>query len=109
MQNICFLAKLLVSTGSPVDNGVVSEVLDLQNATNICSPMSDFPIKTSQVESIGYSNFRSGQKSDNDFFPKFFQFFNQLERVVVIYCLKSRQLLPSQTQIHMVSGNLSHF
>jgi len=40
--------KLLVSTGSPVDNGVVSEVLDLQNATNICSPMSDFPIKTSQ-------------------------------------------------------------
>ena len=87
MQNFCFLAKLLVSTGSPVDNGVVSEVLDLQNATNICSPMSDFPIKTSQVESIGYSNFRSGQKSDNDFFPKFFQFFNQLERVVVIYCL----------------------
>ena len=71
MQNICFLAKLLVSTGSPVDNGVVSEVLDLQNATNICSPMSDFPIKTSQVESIGYSNFRSGQKSDNDFFPIF--------------------------------------
>ena len=60
MQNVCFLAKLLVSTGSPVDNGVVSEVLDLQNATNICSPMSDFPIKTSQVESIGYSNFRLG-------------------------------------------------
>ena len=55
-----FLAKLLVSTGSPVDNGVVSEVLDLQNATNICTPMADFPIKTSQVESIAYSNFRSG-------------------------------------------------
>ena len=71
MQYVCFLAKLLVSTGSPVDNGVVSEVLDLQNATNICSPMSDFPIKTSQVESIGYSNFRSGQKSDNDFFSNF--------------------------------------
>ena len=62
MQYVCFLAKLLVSTGSPVDNGVVSEVLDLQNATNICSPMSDFPIKTSQVESIRYSNFKSGHQ-----------------------------------------------
>ena len=50
LQNIhiLFLAKLLVSTGSPVSNGVVSEVIDLQNATNICNALPDFPIETSQ-------------------------------------------------------------
>ena len=46
--NILFLAKLLVSTGSPVSNGVVSEVIDLQNATNICNALPDFPIETQQ-------------------------------------------------------------
>ena len=43
-----FLAKLLVSTGSPINTGVVSEVIDLLDASNICEPLADFQIEASQ-------------------------------------------------------------
>ena len=42
------LAKMLVSTGSPIDTGVVSEVIDLLDASNICEPLADFQIEASQ-------------------------------------------------------------
>ena len=39
---------MLVSTGSPIDTGVVSEVIDLLDASNICEPLADFQIEASQ-------------------------------------------------------------
>ena len=39
---------MLVSTGSPIDTGVLSEVIDLLDASNICEPLADFQIEASQ-------------------------------------------------------------
>ena len=39
---------MLVSTGSPIDTGVVSEVIDLVDASNVCEPLADFQIQASQ-------------------------------------------------------------
>ena len=36
------LKKMLVSTGSPIDTVVASEVIDLTDASNVCEPLGDF-------------------------------------------------------------------
>ena len=38
------IGKLLISTGYPLSNGVPSEVIDLENPSNICENLPDFPI-----------------------------------------------------------------
>ena len=39
------VGKLLISTGYPLSNGVPSEVIDLENPSNYCDNLPDFPIK----------------------------------------------------------------
>jgi hypothetical protein len=37
--------KLLVTTGHPSADAVKSEVIDLEDPSNICQPLEDFPIE----------------------------------------------------------------
>jgi hypothetical protein len=48
MINTCYsilVGKLLVTTGRPIDSSVKSEVIDLQDASNVCQYLNDYPIQ----------------------------------------------------------------
>ena len=40
-----FIAKVLVATGYPLENGSHSEVIDLINPNSTCDSLPDFPVQ----------------------------------------------------------------
>ena len=40
-----FIAKVLVTTGYPLENGYHSEVIDLLNPNSTCDSLPDFPVQ----------------------------------------------------------------
>ena len=40
-----FIAKVLVTTGYPLENGYHSEVIDLVNPNSTCDSLPDFPVQ----------------------------------------------------------------